>query len=154
MRGANMRGKISICLIVMSIVGLVFGIAACSRFQTDSGTEKILSDDLDSLMFSLDGVVYTLPVHFSELEANGWTPYDTDPRSGSAYRFAIDILEPGDFAAWELIVGEQNVVVTFTNLSDEMLPLSECYVTSVSVLYEVYDAKLFSTWKHYDRIYF
>ena len=137
-----MKRIISICLMAMCIVCFAFGVAACNRFRTDSWTEKQLSDDLDSLMFSLDGVIYTLPVHFSELEANGWTPYDTDPRSGSAYRFAIDTLEPGDFAAWELILGNQNIIARLNNISEEVLPLRESYITSVSVLYEVYHAQL------------
>jgi len=87
-------------------------------------------------MFSLDGVIYTLPVHFSELEANGWRPYDPNNR------FATDILEPDDFVTWELIAGDQNVGVTFTNLSEEVLPISESYITVVSVFFEMHSAQL------------
>ena len=129
-----MKRIFSLCLVALCIVGFV----ACNRGQSSSG----LGDSLDSPTFSLDGVVYTLPVHFSELEANGWRPYDTDPRSGSVYRFAIDTLDPGDSVGWELILGDQNVIVGLANLSEEVLPLSESYVVDISVLFEIYDAQL------------
>jgi hypothetical protein len=87
-------------------------------------------------MFSLDSVIYTLPVHFSELEARGWTPYD------HYNGFATTTLEPGDFFSWELISKEQNVGVTFTNLSEEVLPISESHITAVIALYEVYNAQI------------
>ena len=136
-----MKRIISICLTVMCITSLVLGFAACSG-GNQIETEETLSDDLDSLMFSLDGVVYTLPVHFSELEANGWVAYDTEPRSGSAYRFATDTLEPGVHAAWELILGNQNTIVAITNLSEELVLVSESYITTVSVLSGQFDAQL------------
>jgi len=128
------------------VVVLVF-LVACNVAQEDLvpevESENILNDaTLDSLMFSLDGVIYTLPVHFSELEANGWTPYDTNPRSGGGYRFTTDTLEPGDFVCWELIFDSQNVVVSFTNFSEEVLPVSKGDITFVGVIYDVYNAQL------------
>lgn len=135
-----MKCKFFTCIIV---VILLVTMVACDVWREHSEAEMILSKaTLDSLMFSLDGVVYTLPVHFSELEANGWTPYDTESRSESECRFATDTLEPSGFASWELINDNQNVVVRLSNLTEEVLPVGESYVTAVSVLYEVYDAQI------------
>ena len=136
-----MKRTISIYLIMMCIAGLVLGFVACSG-GNQIETEETLSDDLNSLMFRLDGVVYTFPVHFSELEANGWIAYDTDPRSGSAYRFATDTLEPGNSVGWELIIGDQNIVAGFANRSEAVLPVSESYIVDFSVLSGQFDAQL------------
>jgi len=138
-----MKQNIFKYIIVLCISSLIFWIVGCNGLQLESISEDVLSDaPFDSLMFSLDGIIYTLPVHFSELEANGWIPYDTDPRSGSGYRFASDILKPGGSASWELIADNHTVVVSFTNFSDEMLPLKDSHVTFVGVVYEVYIAQL------------
>jgi len=118
----------------MFMASIILSFAACNGEQNGLGSNE-LSDDLNSLMFSLDGVVYTLPVHFSELEANGWSPFDPDDH------LTTDTLEPGDFTHWELIIGDQNILVTFTNLSEEVIPISESYITMV-VLYERYNAQL------------
>jgi len=96
----------------------------------------MLSDNLDSPMFYLEGVIYTLPVHFSELEANGWRPYDPDNR------FATDILEPGDFDIWTLTDGYQYVSVSVTNISEEAMPVSESYITGLAALSGMHDARL------------
>jgi len=133
----NMRRIISICLAMAIIISLVLGFAACNRGnQAEVGQNELSDATLDSLMFSLDGAIYTMPVHFSELEANGWRPYDTDNH------FATDILESGNFAVRGLTDGSQNIAVTFTNLSEEVLLVSESYVIGIAVLFEVHNARL------------
>jgi len=88
-----------------------------------------LSDDLDSLMFGLGGVVYTLPVHFSELEANGWSIYDKrEDLQSTTY-----MLEPGHRGFWWILTdGDRFVEVNFINFSEEVLPVSESYIADVS----------------------
>lgn len=108
---------------------LIFGFVACNGNEAGMVSGDLGDVTLDSLMFTLDGVVYTLPVLFSELEANGWSVYE--PVSPLAYCFASDILLPNDFASWLLILGDEELVVTFTNLSSEILSVSESYITTV-----------------------
>jgi len=82
-------------------------------------------------------------VLFSELEAAGWEAYDTNPRSGAAsHLFEKSTLEPGGYAGWELTANDRNVVVTFTNLSKEVLPLRESHITFVGVIDDLYNAQL------------
>ena len=138
----KMKQKISIFIAMMCVVTLGLGLVACNGGQAGSRSGEVLSDvELDSLMFSLDDAVYTLPVRFSELEENGWRPHDTDPPSGSADSFETDTLEPGGFAHWELIIGNQNVLVTISNLTEEVLPVSESHVTDVALILGVNNAR-------------
>lgn len=118
------------------LIFLVSGTTGCNGGQADTVEDILSSATLDSLMFSLDGVIYTLPVHFSELEENGWIPHDPDKS------FAISTLEPGDSVNGELISDKQNVGVVFTNLSEKALLVRESHITTVAVLYEVYNAKI------------
>ena len=115
-------------LVVMSVVILLLTVTACKEKGTDIPPEKMLSSDLDSLMFSLDGVIYTFPVHYSELEANGWMPHDPDNR------FATDTLEQGGDDRWELMHGNQNISVTLANLSENVVSFRDSYITDVLVL--------------------
>lgn len=82
------------------------------------------------------GVIYTLPVHFSELYANGWKPCDSE------IRFATYILEPNDFITWELIRDNKKLGVTFTNRTGEARPIYKSYVTMFAALYSVYNAQV------------
>lgn len=124
-----MSKMISTCITIICIATLCINLAACNiREPAELGSNIVLSDDLDSRLFSLDGIIYTLPVSFSELESNGWSPYDPDSL------FASDILEPGDSAYWGLVNATQNILVVLENPSEEVLPISECYIISVIVL--------------------
>jgi len=147
-----MKRIIYICVAVICSAAIFAVTVACDGIQDNSSRTQNhnTSNDvgvtmgevtLDSLMFSLEGVIYTLPVHFSELEANGWIPYDPDGH------FATEILEPGDSDVWELTNNEQSLLVFFTNLSEEMQLINKSYITSVFVrvregLSEQFDAKL------------
>jgi hypothetical protein len=105
----------------------VSNLTACNK-----DTVNLVNVDLDSLMFSLDDIIYTLPVCFSELEANGWGPNDSDYPPGST--FANHTLKPDESIGWRLTIGEQNVVVSFINLSKEALPISECSINQILIL--------------------
>ena len=131
-----MKRTISICLAMMFVVIFSSGFVSCGENQSNSN--EILSDDLNKLMFSLDGIVYTLPFHFSELEANGWHPCDYE----RDYEFATYMLKPDDFDTWSFTNGEHYVVVTISNFSEEILLLSESYVVGVAVRYDLFDAQL------------
>lgn len=120
---------ITTSITIIYVATLCISLAACNiREPAELGSNIVLSDDLDSRMFSLDGIIYTLPVSFTELEGNGWSPYDPDSL------FASNILEPGDSAYWGLVNVIQDILVVFKNLSEEVLPISECYIISVIVL--------------------
>jgi hypothetical protein len=137
----KMKRGIIVCLTMICMVSLTVGVTACNEHQADLETEQMLCDDLDSLMFSLEGVIYTLPVHLSELEANSWSLYDPDNLH------TTDLLAPGELAYVDLISGNQNAWATVTNLSDEVLPMNENYLTAIAVLFredmpELYNAQL------------
>ena len=88
-------------------------------------TEDELSGDLDSLMFRLDGVLYTLPVRAAELESNGW-------RADWDY-----VVNPGETVGSRLLrIGDlpgQEIGVSLFNFSEEGLPLNEIYIDRISV---------------------
>ena len=123
-----MKRIISICLVMIFVLGFV----ACNG----EGQDGLLSDDLNSLMFQLDGVIYTFPVHFSELEENGWEAYDPD-----GY-FADEALGAAEFDVWELRNGEQNISKAFTNLTEGELAMSESYITGFAVLAGLHSAQV------------
>ena len=121
MKKTKMRRIVSRSLALVCIVVLF---VACIEEQADSEAEDVLSGDLRSQMFSLGDVVYTLPVLFSELEANGWSFCDT--RNDDC--FVTYMLEPGERSFWHLTNGELKVEKTFVNLSEDVLPVSESYI--------------------------
>ena len=124
-------------LILMSLVLLISCTASYNNAQDDLGIDEILDNaTLDSLMFSLNGVIYTLPIHVSELEANGWVPDDPDNR------FGTDTLEPGGFATWSLTDGNQFVGTMFTNISEEVLLVSESCITGIIAHTIHFDAQI------------
>ena len=43
-------------------------------------------------------------------------------------------MEANDFADLELTYGNQNLLVQFSNLSDKVVPISESYITAVTVM--------------------
>jgi len=87
-----------------------------------------LSDDLNSLMFSVNGIVYTLPVPFAELEENGWGPRDLDSHVHATYK-----LDPSHSFVGLFVLENQTLSVTFTNFTEEVLPLTESYLSGVAV---------------------
>jgi len=137
-------GIIVICMIILTMLTV-----ACHVDNTDSEVdanlpndldsdldnepEIILPSDLDSLSFLLNGVLYTLPVHIPELIANGWRPSDTAPAPGSEKNFATDYLEVGEHIGWRFIYDNQIFEAGITNLSNEVIPVRESYITSVIV---------------------
>ncbi|MCL2250261.1 MAG: hypothetical protein FWC13_13470, partial [Oscillospiraceae bacterium] len=99
----------------------------------DNEPEIILPSDLDSLSFLLSGVLYTLPLHIPELIANGWRPSDTAPAPVSEENFATDYLEVGERSGWRFIYDDQIFEAGITNLSNEVRPTRESYITSIIV---------------------
>jgi len=97
-----------------------------------------LSSDPQSHQFQLEGRIYTLPILYSELEADGWGPVaslDLD-----------QILEVNTFVATYsgLIYHndtEMRVSVQFANLTDKDIPLRECHITGV-LLTNIYTTQL------------
>ncbi|MDR2598903.1 MAG: hypothetical protein LBC73_01340 [Oscillospiraceae bacterium] len=111
-----MKKRIFISLSILCIIFYITGTTGCNINQADA-VEDILRDaTLDSFMFSLDGIIYILPVHFSELEENGWLPYNSDFPLDSAVRFSSDVLEPDETASWVLIHDTQSLMVIFVVL--------------------------------------
>ena len=149
-----MKRIVSICLAMLCIIAFSLGFVGCDGEQVGSEPEgeeavialelepekvkEVLSDDLSSGMFSLNGVVYTLPVHFSELEANGWSFCDVK----NDHHVATDILESEDFSIWTLTDGNQYAIVTFTNWLAEALPVNESYITGIAALEIFSDAQI------------
>lgn len=86
-----------------------------------------LSSDWSSYQYELNGVIYTLPTPYAELEANGWTPDKnvdlTDTLNKSQYTI-------GSARLWN---GNDEISVTFYNPGDEELPFSECYIGGIKL---------------------
>ena len=121
-------GIITICVIIMTVL-----VVACHVDSSASEVNANLPSDLDSLSFLLNGVIYTLPLHIPELIANGWRPSDTSPAPGREENFATDYLEAGERFGWRFIYDNQIFETGITNLSNEVRPARESYITSVIV---------------------
>ena len=136
-----MKKKILMCL-VLCVIMLFF--MACGETQesapvyeqaengasteendpaVEQPVQSELSDDLGSLTFELDGVVYTLPIPFAELEANGW--------KGTWFDLRID---PGTNRGATLENGNQSINVSFYNFSDDVQLPNESYIDRISAL--------------------
>jgi len=91
-------------------------------------SETELGDDIFSFTFYLNGVVYTLPAPFSVFEANGWTGND----------LAENTISPGRTQSSRLthetqfIAETQIISVAFVNNTENVLPLNESYVGSIT----------------------
>jgi len=113
---------------IIFLIGFLLFFTACGERQTDVFSGR----------FTLDGVEYTLPVHFSEFVANGW-----DLRGPDFFDVDTYVLEAGKSSDWWwwLTDGDPHtnsnndtiVYIEFTNLSNEDLPLKDNYITKISV---------------------
>jgi len=93
-----------------------------------------LSEDLSSLMFSLNGVLYTLPLPFSEFQENGWEICESMIEAFGAETVEMDMpLEPGESKTLTLVNGGQRVIVTFSNPGRRARPLAEGIIIEVVV---------------------
>lgn len=82
-----------------------------------------LSDDLNELTFRLDEITYRLPLPFSQLEAAGW---QLSPETQGAYL-------TGRAEVHNHIIrnGENELHVSFINLSSRTMPVPEVYLSRV-----------------------
>jgi len=93
--------------------------------ETNYGSESVVvddfSDDIFSFMFSLNGVVYTLPFPVSELVADGW--------EGRWHSLEEETLESNRFTArTELSNSGMNMLVRLVNNAEDTIPLNESIV--------------------------
>lgn len=89
-----------------------------------------LSGEWNSYQFELQGKIYTLPILYSQLEADGWSLHNKEDREETlkSNQYILSYLT--------LIHGEDEDTETgaqFSNFSKETLTLPDCYVTSISI---------------------
>jgi len=87
-----------------------------------------LSSEPDSFQISLDGNILTLPVLYSDFAALGWTSDDIDGET----------LKPGFIMVGNASLEKGDATlsgVSFINLSDKEMPLSECHVYGLAFAY-------------------
>lgn len=89
-----------------------------------------LSAEWNSYQFELEGKIYTLPLRYSELEANGWTAQNAKNME--------ETLESGKYILNYITLsygGKENteIGVQFVNLDDEDRTLAECYVGGIQL---------------------
>jgi hypothetical protein len=87
-----------------------------------------LSTEWSSFQFELEGKIYTLPILYSELEADGWTTANSGDLD--------ETLEAGNYIVGNTTLVNSNkenseVSVQFANLGDADATLKECYVSGV-----------------------
>lgn len=87
-----------------------------------------LSKDWSSFQFELQGKLYTLPVKFSDLTADGWVMKDEAVLS--------ETLEPDQyFVSYTTLVNsnqeDAEISVQFANLGDTSMSVKDCYVNSI-----------------------
>ena len=140
-----MKRKVFTYLLIFAMTILSLSFTACNETQPEPEPESNppavevepepepeiaedgLSGDLNSLMFCLDGVVYSLPVRAAELESNGW--------EGFWFDWTDYIVNPGETANYGLLtkgVG-WDIGVSFFNFSEEALPLNEAHIDRISL---------------------
>lgn len=106
------------------------GVGSASRpSSTEQEAGDTLSDSLSDFTYKLDGHVYALPTPFSELEANDWHPAVAEGQSTS--------VEGHSFRRTQMHFanGAYPVSITLYNPWGSSVPLTECYVTSITVAY-------------------
>lgn len=82
-----------------------------------------LSDNLFSYDILLDGKKYTLPVKFSELEADGWSIDPANANKTLSHSFYVINID--------LIKNKEKITVDFINNSSEACKLNKCDVGSI-----------------------
>jgi len=88
-----------------------------------------LSDDVFSLMFSLNGVLYTMPLSFADLEADGWEVDDLE-----AEDFEGQILRPNHTSrSVQLRLGDQTISVSFFNPTEEEVLLRDGVIRDIFI---------------------
>ncbi|MCL2569130.1 MAG: hypothetical protein FWE12_06840 [Oscillospiraceae bacterium] len=97
----------------------------------------LLPDDIHSLTFALNGVVYTLPLTLPELEADGWGAYDLKWEGYDVVWRPIDVAgdmvdTSGTHRSLLLQYREQQVVVFLRNRTEEPLLLREAVIGSIN----------------------
>jgi hypothetical protein len=150
------RGDLTLKRIALLALALALALAACgknpapddpgaisantpdapSASETAAIAEEIdlppasaeLSSQWNSFQFELEGAIYTLPMRWTELEANGWA-------AGNS-RDMDEILEPGKYILNYMTMVYSNkenseIYVQFANLGDEDMPLGDCYVSGI-----------------------
>lgn len=95
-----------------------------SAVETASAAPGELSDDVYSFMFSLNGIIYTLPFPYAEMEANGWVGDDLSEIT----------LNPNQFSLAEPLRNRsQTILVSFVNTTANVLSFSESYIGRISI---------------------
>jgi hypothetical protein len=138
-----MKRRIGIVALVVTLIFSVAVFGACGKppapAPVNEPEEPIatpiasadLSDDPYSFTFRLDGVVYALPVAFSELQANGWEL--KNDMSG-------ETLDPDQYSSVNVLLnGKHQIYADFVNTTPNVLPFEECNVGGVSL--DVFDAE-------------
>ena len=98
--------------------------------EAQTENEPALSSDLADFTYSLNGHVHTLPTRFPELAAEGWKPKIA---GGSGET----LLKPHKTLNASMSLGlNSSASVIFYNPTGNTLPVSECYITSITVQYE------------------
>ncbi|MDR0964807.1 MAG: hypothetical protein LBM60_09345 [Clostridium sp.] len=93
-----------------------------------------MSLEPDSFQFALDGNLLSLPILYSDFAALGWTSDDIEGET----------LKPGyiTLGSYSLEKDDANIIrLSFINLGDEELPLSECLVYRFTFSYFSWNAK-------------
>jgi len=129
--------------LLLCIASLVLSFTACGDSELELNIElepeiatNGLSSSLDSRMISLNGVLYTLPIPFAELAANGWRELHERPHHTIA---------PGTSARFRILEnGGQWINVSPFNFSETARPIDKSYIDFVSVgsIWEDYASEL------------
>jgi len=83
-----------------------------------------LSDDLYSFMFSLNGIVYSLPLPYAKLEADGWLGNNLDTNTLNPNQITLST---------QLRNGSHSIYVSFVNSTSNVIPLNECEIGRITM---------------------
>lgn len=93
------------------------------------GSAASVSGNLYDFQVSVNGVVYSLPVAFSEFAKNGWKGEGFDTQT----------LKPNQETTEQITNGSKTIYVTVVNTEKDVLPFSKCSVGGVML--DSFDAK-------------
>lgn len=123
MKKLQFMALIILCILLCSCGFKVPVNAPVKENEAKSIDYSSLSDDLFSYDILLDGKKYTLPVNFSELEADGWSIDPKSTKYGLEKHYHIVNIK--------VIKKQEEITAHFVNNSSEYRDLNKCDVGSI-----------------------
>ncbi len=110
-------------LIIFLAMFVAIGATGCGNDpESKNGSETKVSDELFDYQVSLDGEVYTLPLEYSKLEADGWKTKEDLTRTLEPTQYSIGMV---------FSKGDKDISLELVNNSEAPKSMKECQVGGI-----------------------